>query len=182
METVLTKTKWNLDKVHSEIQFKAKHLMITNVTGNLVNYEAEIETAGNDFSTVNVHFSGDVKSLTTHNEQRDAHLQGDDFFSSDKFPRIKFDSVSATKNSDSEFVLKGNLTIRDVTKPVSLKVEFGGIAKDPWGNTKAGLHFETKINRKDFGLKFHVLNETGNLLVSDDIKIEGEIQLVQSPN
>jgi polyisoprenoid-binding protein YceI len=182
METTLTKTKWTLDKTHSEIQFKAKHLMITTVTGNLVSYEAEIETAGSDFSSVSVQFTGDVKSLTTHNEQRDGHLQGDDFFSSDKFPKLVFSSASVSKNSDTEFILKGNLTIRDVTKPVSLKVEFGGITKDPWGNTRAGLHFETKINRKDFGLKFHVLNETGNLLVSDDIKIEGEIQLVQATN
>jgi polyisoprenoid-binding protein YceI len=176
MET-MTKTKWTIDKAHSEIQFKAKHLMITTVTGSFANYDAEIETEGTDFATSTIKFSADVNSVDTGNEQRDAHLKGEEFFDAAKFPKLIFEAKGMTKKSDSEYTLNGNLTIRDVTKPVSLQVTVGGIAKDPWGNTKAGLEVSGKINRKDFGLKFHVVNEAGNLLVSDEIKLHAEVQL-----
>jgi polyisoprenoid-binding protein YceI len=180
METTLTKTKWSIDPTHTEIQFKAKHLMITTVTGTLKTFTAEIETEGTDFATAKINFSGDIASITTGNEQRDGHLQGEDFFDSAKFPKLSFVSTALTKESGDEYSLSGNLTIRDVTKPVKLKVELGGIAKDPWGNTKAGLQVSGKINRKDFGLKFHVVNEAGDLLVSDDIKLHAELQLLKA--
>jgi polyisoprenoid-binding protein YceI len=179
METAV-KTKWSIDKAHSEIQFKAKHLMITTVSGALKEYDAEIVTDNEDFTTAKVKFSGDVKSITTGNEQRDGHLQGDDFFDAANHPKLEFISTGIKKAGDSAFTVEGNLTIRGTTKPVKLNMDFGGVAKDPWGNTKAGLSLTGKINRKDFGLKFHVLNEAGNLLVSDDIKLEAEIQLAKA--
>lgn len=170
-------TKWVIDQSHSEIQFKAKHLMITTVTGKFTEYEATIETEDNDFSSAKISFTADVNSITTGNDQRDEHLKSDDFFSADKFPILKFVSNKMEKVSGDEYKMTGDFTIRDVTKEVTFDVEFAGVKKDPYGNTKAGFEISGKVNRKDFGLKFHVLNEAGDLLVSDDIKILCEVQL-----
>jgi polyisoprenoid-binding protein YceI len=170
-------TKWGIDASHSTLNFKAKHLMITTVTGTFKSYNAEIETTGNDFSTANVKFTADIASVNTGNEQRDEHLRSDDFFNADKYPHLVFVSEDVTRKSDRAFVIHGKMTIRDVTMDIDLDVDFNGIVKDPWGVTKAGLSFRTKINRKDFGLKFHVLNEAGDMLVSDDIRIEADIQM-----
>ncbi|HEV7230363.1 MAG TPA: YceI family protein [Bacteroidia bacterium] len=176
----MTKTKWSIDKAHSEIQFKAKHLMITTVTGSFKEYDAEIETEGNDFATAQIKFTADVNTVNTGNEQRDGHLKGEEFFDVAKFPKLEFVSSKMNKKAENEYTLEGNLTIRDVTRHITLNVALGGIAKDPWGNTKAGFEVSGKINRKDFGLKFHVLNEAGNMLVSDDIKLHAEIQLAKA--
>lgn len=170
-------TKWAIDKSHSTLNFKAKHLMITTVTGTFGNYDAQIETNGNDFSSAQIQFSAEIASVNTGNEQRDGHLKSDDFFNAETYPTLSFKSSDATRKNDKSFILHGDLTIRNVTLPVDLDVDVNGIVKDPWGNTKAGVSFRTKINRKDFGLNFHVLNEAGNLLVSDDIRIEGDFQL-----
>lgn len=170
-------TKWAIDKSHSTLNFKAKHLMITTVTGTFGSYDANIETNGNDFSSAQIQFSADIASVNTGNEQRDEHLRSDDFFNAASFPTLNFKSTDATRKNDKSFILHGDLTIRNVTLPVDLDVDVNGIVKDPWGNTKAGISFRTKINRKEFGLNFHVLNEAGNLLVSDDIRIEGDFQL-----
>lgn len=172
-----TPTKWSIDTAHSTINFKAKHLMITTVTGTFKSYTAEIETIGNNFSTANVKFSADVASVSTGNEQRDEHLRSDDFFNAEKYPNLTFHTTDVTRKSDRSFILHGKMTIRDVTMDIDLEVDFNGVVKDPWGVTKAGVSFRTKINRKDFGLKFHVLNEAGDLLVSDDIRIEADIQM-----
>jgi polyisoprenoid-binding protein YceI len=179
MET-MTKTKWSIDKAHSEIQFKAKHLMITSVTGSFKAYDADIEMEGSDFSTAQIKFTADVNTVDTGNEQRDGHIKGEEFFDAAKFPKLEFVSSKMSKTADKEYTLEGNLTIRDVTKHVKLNVTLGGIAKDPWGNTKAGLEVSGKINRKDFGLKFHVVNEAGDLLVGDDVKLHAEIQLAKA--
>ena len=170
-------TKWAIDKSHSTLNFKAKHLMITTVTGTFGNYDASIETNGNDFSSANIQFSAEIATVNTGNEQRDGHLKSDDFFNAETYPTLNFKSTDATRKNDKSFILHGDLTIRNVTLPVDLDVDVNGIVKDPWGNTKAGISFRTKINRKEFGLNFHVLNEAGNLLVSDDIRIEGDFQL-----
>lgn len=151
--------------------------MITTVTGNFGNYDAQIETNGNDFSSAKIQFSAEIASVNTGNEQRDGHLKSDDFFNAETYPTLSFKSSDATRKNDKSFILHGDLTIRNVTLPVDLDVDVNGIVKDPWGNTKAGVSFRTKINRKEFGLNFHVLNEAGNLLVSDDIRIEGDFQL-----
>ncbi len=172
-----TLTKWAIDTAHSEINFKAKHLMITNVTGTFKSYSAEIETEGNDLSTAKIKFEADIASIDTGNEQRDGHLKSDDFFNAEAFPKLTFVGKSIKNASSEGFELTGDLTIRDVTREVSLQVEIGGVKVDPWGNTKAGLTFSGKLNRKDYGLKFHVVTEAGDLLVSDEIRLLGDIQL-----
>ncbi|MBA3665032.1 MAG: YceI family protein [Bacteroidetes bacterium] len=172
-------TKWVLDPTHSEVQFKAKHLMITNVTGSFQNISANAETQDDSFSGAKVSFTAETGSVNTNNEQRDGHLKSADFFDSEKFPQLKFESTAFEKKSENEYSLKGNLTIKDVTKPVSLNVEFAGIQKDPYGNTKAGFSVNGKINRAEFGLIWNTVLETGGVLVSEDIKIQGEVQMVK---
>jgi polyisoprenoid-binding protein YceI len=171
---------WTLDKDHSEIKFKAKHLMITTVTGEFKSYSATVENADDDFSNALISFEADVASINTRNEQRDGHLKSDDFFNAEQYPKLTFKATGMNKVSDKAYTLNGDMTIRDVTRQVSLIVEFAGVTKDPWGQTKAGFSFAGKLNRKDFGLKFHVVNEAGDLLVSDEIKLEGEIQLLKA--
>lgn len=172
-------TKWGLDAAHSEINFKVKHMMIANVTGNFTKFNLNAETEGDDFSKAKINFTADAASINTNNEQRDGHLKSPDFFDAEKFPHLKFESNSITKKNDEEYVMNGNLTIKDVTKPVSLNVNFGGIGKDPYGNTKAGFTVEGKINRKDFGLSWNAALETGGMLVGEELKIQSEIQLAK---
>jgi polyisoprenoid-binding protein YceI len=173
-------TKWELDPTHSEVNFKIKHLMITNVTGSITDFSVEAETESDDFAHVKVNFKGQLASLTTQNEQRDLHLKGEDFFDIANYPEISFESTqTGPKSADGNFVLIGNLTIKNTTELVQLNVEFGGIAKDPWGNTKAGFTVDTKINREDFGLTWNAALETGGVLVSNEVKINCELQLVK---
>jgi len=172
-------TKWTLDPTHSEIQFKIKHLMITNVTGNFNKFDITAETVEDNFSNGKVSFSADVDSIDTNNDQRDGHLKSPDFFDAANFPRISFEASNANNVEKDGFELVGDLTIRDVTKPVKLQVELGGVTKDPYGNTKAGFTVQGKINRKDFGLTWNAPLEAGGVMVSEDVKILGEIQLVK---
>lgn len=175
----MAKTKWVLDPAHSEIQFKAKHLMITNVTGSLTSFEATTETENESFENAKVEFKAQANSITTGNEQRDGHLKSDDFFGSEKYPEIKFSSTGVKKKNGDDYILEGNLTIRDVTKPVKLDVEYHGLQKDPYGNTKAGFSINGKINRTDWGLKWNTKLETGGMLVSEEIKIQCEVQFTR---
>jgi len=170
---------YKIDAAHSEVTFKVKHLMITNVTGSFTKFDGVLESDKPDFTDAKVSFEADVDSITTNNEQRDAHLKADDFFAADKFPKLTFVSTGIEKKDDEEYVLTGNLTIRDITKPVSLKVNYGGTATDPWGQVKAGFEIEGKINRKDFGLTFHAVTETGGLMLSDDVKLNLQIQVIK---
>jgi polyisoprenoid-binding protein YceI len=178
META-TKTKWTLDPTHSELGFKIKHLMITNVTGKFGNFDVKVQSPGDDFSSADIAATIDVASISTNNEQRDGHLRTGDFFETEKFPKMKFRSTGIKKLGDDEFELTGELTIKDVTKPVKLAVELGGVSKDPWGNTKAGFSFKGKLNRTDWGLNYNAALETGGILLSEEVKLEGEIQLVK---
>lgn len=171
-------TKWALDPTHSEINFKVKHLMISTVTGSIGKFDLTLESDQEDFSDAKINFTADLNSINSNNEQRDGHLKSPDFFDTEKYPHMSFTSESVTKNSN-ELIVKGNLTIKDVTKPVELKAELGGIGKDPWGNTKAGFSIDTKINREEFGLTWNAPLETGGVLVSNEVKILGEIQLVK---
>ena len=175
-----TQTTWAFDPSHSEVTFKVKHLMITNVTGGFTDFNVNAESSDESFADAKINFTAKAASITTGNEQRDAHLTSADFFEADKFENISFSSTGIEKSSDDEFNLLGNLTIKDVTKPVKIHVEFGGVAKDPWGNLKAGFTINTKINRTDFGLNWNAALETGGVLVSEEIKIAGEIQLVKA--
>lgn len=180
METqTAVKTKWTIDPMHSEVQFKVKHLMITTVTGSFQKFDADI-TAGDDLSTAEITFTADVASITTGNEQRDAHLRGSDFFDVEKHPQLVF-KATRTENVDHDgsWELFGDLTINGITKPVELAVEWGGVMKDPWGNTKAGVSIHGKIDRKDWGLTWNAALEAGGMLVSDEVRISCEVQLVK---
>lgn len=171
-------TKWALDPTHSELQFKVKHLMITTVTGNIKTFSAELDSEGDDFTNAAISFSGEINSIDTGNGDRDGHLKSGDFFDAEKFPAITFKSTSVEKDG-SDYIVKGDLTIKDVTKPVKLNAEFGGIATDPWGNTKAGFTLSAKINRTEFGLTWNAALETGGVMVSEEVKILGELQFVK---
>lgn len=175
---MMATTKWTLDPTHSELQFKVKHLMITTVTGTLKSFSAELSSEGEDFSTAGISFKGDISSLDTGNTDRDNHLRSADFFDAENFPTIDFTSTQVEKDG-SDYTVKGDLTIKGVTKPVKLTAEFGGIATDPWGNTKAGFTLSGKINRTDFGLTWNAALETGGVMVSEEVRILGELQFVK---
>ena len=180
METAtIAKTTWNLDPTHSEIGFKVKHMMITNVSGSFGKFDAKIETKDVDFSTAKIDFTADINSLSTANTDRDNHLKSPDFFDAANYPQLKFVSTKMEKKDEETYELHGDLTIRDVTKPVKFNVEFGGIGKDPWGNEKAGFTIAGKINRTDFKLNWNAALETGGVLVSEEVKIHAEVQVVK---
>jgi polyisoprenoid-binding protein YceI len=170
---------YKIDTAHSEINFKVKHLMITNVTGSFTRFDGTLTADKEDFSDAVVSFEADTDSITTNNEQRDGHLKADDFFAADKYPKIKFVSTGIQKTGDDEYKLTGNLTIRDVTKPVTLDVTYGGTAVDPWGQTKAGFEIKGKINRKEFGLTWSAVTETGGIMLSDDVKLDLNVQMIK---
>jgi len=171
-------TKWALDPTHSELQFKVKHLMITTVTGNIKSFSADLSSEGEDFTNAEISFSGDINSIDTSNGDRDGHLKSADFFDAEKYPAITFKSTNVEKDGN-DYIVKGDLTIKDVTKAVKLNAEFGGIATDPWGNTKAGFTLSGKINRTEFGLTWNAALETGGVMVSEEVKILGELQFVK---
>lgn len=171
-------TKWVLDPTHSEVQFKVKHLVISTVSGFFKSFEGSLTTDNENFENAQVEFSLDVNSVDTNQEQRDGHLKGADFFDAEKYPKITFTSTSLTKDGD-DYKLKGNLTIKDVTKPVSLDVEFGGSATDFYGNTKAGFDVTGKINRKEFGLTWDGITEAGAIVVGEDIKLHASVQFAK---
>lgn len=181
METATnTSTAWKSDASHSEIGFKVKHLMITNVRGTIGNFEVNATSkTPDDFEHVHVEFSADAAAVDTGNEQRDQHLKSADFFDSENHPKISFVSNGMVRKGDNEFEMTGDLTIRGVTRPIKLQVELTGIAKDPWGQTKAGFTVEGKINRKDYGLVWNAPVETGGVLVSEEVKIHCEIQMIR---
>ena len=171
--------KWKVDPAHSEIQFKVRHLMVTNVTGYFRKFDLEVETANDDFNSANkIGFTADLDSIETNNEQRDTHLKSDDFFNAGKFKQLKFVGNKYSSNG-KEGTLTGDLTIRDVTKPIKLSVEYGGTVVDPYGQTKAGFTITGKISRKEYGLLWSAVTEAGQVVVSDDIRILCEIQLVK---
>ena len=170
---------WKLDPTHSEVQFKVKHLMITTVTGYFKKFDLEVETESDDFTTASkIEFVADIDSIDTNNEQRDTHLKSPDFFNAEEHGQLRFDGKNY-KNEGDEGTLEGELTIRGVTKPMSVKVDFGGIVVDPYGQTKAGFTVEGKISRKEFGLTWSAVTEAGQVVVSDDIRLHSEIQLVK---
>ena len=172
-------TKWKIDPAHSEIQFKVRHLMVTNVTGYFKKFDLSVETETDDFNTAKkIEFTADIDSIETNNEQRDGHLKSDDFFNAAKFAQLKFVS-NDYKGSGDDATLNGDLTIRDFTKPIKLNVEYGGSVVDPYGQAKAGFTVTGKISRKEYGLTWSAVTEAGQVVVSDDIRIYCEIQLVK---
>jgi len=171
---------WAFDPAHSEITFKVKHLMISNVKGEFTQFDTKLTSADDILTNAVAKASIQVASITTNNEDRDGHLKSADFFEVDKYPTIDFESTSIEKFDDENGQLKGKLTIKGITKDVSFDLEFGGISKDPWGNEKAGFSLTGNINRNDFGLTWNAALETGGVLVSEVIKVAAEIQFVKS--
>ncbi|MHB8206230.1 YceI family protein [Mucilaginibacter sp.] len=174
-----TATKWVLDPMHSEVQFKVKHLVISTVSGFFKSFEGELDTESDDFSDAEISFSLDINSIDTNQTQRDEHLKSAEFFDAEKYPKISFKSTSFTLTGDDEYKLVGDLTVKGVTKPVTLDVEFGGSADDFYGNSKAGFEISGKINRKDFGLTWSGVTEAGAVVVGEDIKLLFNVQFVK---
>tara|TARA_R110000765_G_scaffold305552_1_gene399457 strand:+ start:590 stop:1120 length:531 start_codon:yes stop_codon:yes gene_type:complete len=172
-------TKWTIDPTHSEIGFKVKHMMFTNVSGKFQEFEASAETEDGFFTNTNFEFTAKSNSISTGNADRDKHLVSGDFFDVENHPTISFKSKSYTKTSEGEYKLIGDLTLRGVTNSVTLDVEFHGTAKDPWGNEKAGFGINGKINRKDWGLNWNSTLEAGGVLVGEEIKLNIELQFVK---
>lgn len=171
-------TKWNIDPMHSEIGFKVKHMMITNVNGAFNSFRANAATNGEDFNNASLEFEADINSINTGVADRDAHLKSGDFFDADEFPLLGFKSEKVTVDG-GDLTIEGNITIRNITKPITLKGEFAGIVTDPYGQTKAGLTLSGKIKRSEFGLTWNGVTEAGGIVVSDEVKINNEIQFVK---
>ena len=168
------KTIWKVDPAHSEFTFKVKHMMISTVSGQFGKFDVTAENTGDDFTNGTVEVEVEIDSINTKNADRDAHLKSDDFFNAEQYPLLTF------KSSHFDGVkLTGDLIIRNVTKEITLDVEFNGIAVDPYGQTKAGFEITGEINRKDFGLKWDAVTEAGNVVVSDKVKLTINIQLVK---
>ena len=174
METAV-KTKWEIDKTHSEIGFKVKHMMISTVKGYFEDYMASIEATEENFSDASFNFSAEIDSINTNNKDRDSHLKSDDFFNANDYPGMRFSS----KSFDGQNLI-GDLTIRDVTKEIKLDVDFNGVAVDPYGQTKAGFEMRGNINRKDFNLTWSAVTEAGSIVVSDNIQLVIDAQFIKS--
>ncbi len=175
-----TKEKWVIDPTHSEIEFKVKHLMVTNVKGKFKEFEASIYTTNDNFMSAEIDCFINAASVDTGNTDRDNHLRGADFFDVENHPQLSFQADTVENvDKDGSYELWGNLSIKGITKKIKLDVEFGGIVKDPWGNEKAAFSINGKINRKDWGLNWNAALETGGVLVSEEVKINAEIQLVR---
>ena len=170
-------TTWAIDPAHSEITFKVKHLMISNVKGEFRTFEASID--GEDFTNSTLSAKIDASSISTNNNDRDTHLKSPDFFEVEQFPEITFKSTSLKKGDDDEYKLVGDLTIKVVTKEITLDTEFGGFMKDPYGNEKAGFSINGKLNRKDFRLNWNAALEAGGVMVGNEVKINAEVQFVK---
>lgn len=167
-------TNWSIDNAHSEIAFKVKHMMISTVTGHFEDFEATAKTNGDNFNNAVIEFSAKTASINTKNKDRDAHLKSDDFFNSEKFPEMKF----VSKSFDGEHLI-GDLTIRDVTKEITLNADFNGVAVDPYGQTKAGFEITGELNRKDFNLTWSAITEAGSIVVSDKVKLVVDVQFIK---
>jgi|SRR5688500_423808 len=175
------KTKWIIDPAHSEVGFKVKHLMITNIKGNFGEYDASIYTTGDDFMTAEVDFWINAASINSGSPDRDTHLRSADFLDVETYPQINFvGNTYETVDKDGSYELYGDLTIKGITKRIKLDIEYGGVVRDPWGNEKAGVTVNGKVNRKDWGLNWNAALETGGVLVGDEVRIDCEFQLRKS--
>lgn len=176
----MSQITWNIDHAHSTIGFKVKHMMFTNVKGQFEEYTASATTTNEDNLTgAALHFEAKAASINTDNKDRDNHLKSADFFDVEKYPTLKFESTAITQKSGNDYVVEGNLTIKDVTKSIKFNAEYSGKLTDPWGNTKSGLIIEGSINRKDFGLNWNSALETGGVLVGEEVKFDIEVQFIK---
>ena len=174
----MSTTKWAMDATHSEVHFKVKHLLVSTVTGQFKTFNATVETEGDDITSAKVHFTADVSSISTNNEQRDGHLKTGDFFDAENHPQIIFDGEKMEHVDGENYKMHGTLNMRGVRKPVVLNVEYGGVMQDPWGNTRTGFSVSGKVNRKDFGVSFGMVSDSGAILLGDDVTISANAEFV----
>ncbi len=173
----MSTTKWIIDPTHSEVSFKVKHLVISTVTGYFRSFEGSAESTSDNFDGASVNFSAAIDSIDTNQSDRDNHLKSADFFDGANHPHLVFEGKVA--KTGSEYKLAGDLTIRGHKKEVTLDVDFGGVAGDPYGQTKAGFGIEGKISRKEFGLIWSAVTEAGNVVVSDQVRLILNVQVVK---
>jgi polyisoprenoid-binding protein YceI len=173
------KTTWVIDSVHSDVLFKIKHLLISTVTGSFRKFEGTIISEGTDFSNAKVSFAIDVKSIDTNQPQRDGHLQSGDFFEAEVYPQINFESTSFVNSGGSDYKMNGNLTLKGVTKPIELNVEYGGSEDNGHGILKHGFEVTGIVNRKEFGMTWNKLTDSGGLGLGEDIKLIANIQVAE---
>jgi polyisoprenoid-binding protein YceI len=175
--TTTDKTKWLIDPAHSQIQFKVKHLVISTVTGSFAKFEGGMNSGTDDFTDAEAWFSADIASINTGTPDRDNHLRSADFFDAANYPKLTFKSTGIQKTGGDRYKLTGDLTIRGTSRPIELDVEYGGLMKDPWGNTKIGFELSGKLNRKEYGLNWNAITEAGGLVVSEEVKILINVEL-----
>lgn len=173
------KKTWVIDPMHSEVMFKIRHLVISTVTGSFRKFEGKAITDGDSLANSKVSFTIDVASIDTNQPQRDGHLQTGDFFSADQFPTITFESTSFTHDGGNDYKMVGNLTMKGVTKPVTLNVEYGGAEDNGHGVLKRGFEVTGTINRIEFGMTWNKLTDTGGLGLGEDIKLVANIQVAE---
>lgn len=178
--SLFAQTNWTFDKAHSSVNFTVTHMIIAEVDGNFKTFDGKVVSDGENFENAKIEFTVDINSINTDNEKRDQHLKSDDFFNAEKFPKMLFKSKSLKKESGKNWKMVGDLTIREVTKEITLDVKFNGTVKDPWGNTRAGFKLTGELDRFDYNLKWNTALETGGLVVSKEVEISANIELIQS--
>ena len=172
-------TDWKLDATHSKIRFSAPYLLISETEGDFQKFNGTFTSSKADWTDMKANMTVEVNSINTDNEMRDGHLKGDDFFNAEKYPSINFESISMKKIGDKKYILTGNLTIRDVTRKVSVPLVYNGMVKDPWGNLKAGFKAAGKINRQEYGLKYQNTAASGEAVVGDEIEFTADLVLIK---
>lgn len=178
--TTLAPTTWQVDPIHSHVEFALRHLMISTVKGRFADVAGTLTGGESDLEHASIELTIPAASIDTREPQRDAHLRSADFFEVETYPEIRFRSTRIARPGDGALVVDGNLTIRDVTKPVTVAVQPGGRARDTQGVERVGYSATAKINRRDFGLNWNQLLETGGVLVGDEVTILVELQLVRT--
>ena len=167
---------WKIDSVHSEIGFKVKHLMVTTVKGKFSKFEGEVKTPSEDLTKAEISFSADVDSINTNNDMRDGHLKSPDFFDAAKFPTLSFKSTSNSKKTENDFLVTGDLTMHGVTKAVVFDAIFNGYSVNMNKNKVMGFEISGALSRKDFGLTWNAPIETGGVTVSDEVKMDINVE------
>lgn len=170
---------WTIDPAHTEIGFKVKHLVISTVSGKFTSFEGKLEGEIEELEKAKINFSADIDSIHTGVEQRDGHLKSPDFFDAAKFPKLTFVSNRIKSDGGDDYTIDGDLTIKGVTRPVTLKAEFGGVQTSLYGQTVAGFEVTTKINRQDYGLTWSAVTEAGGIVVADDVKFIANVEVIK---
>ncbi len=179
LHSATAETKWTVDKAHSSVKFTVTHLVISEVEGSFKVFDGTMTHSKPDYSDAKINFTIDVSSINTDNEGRDKHLKSDDFFGAVSYPQIKFEGTAFTPQGGNKYKLTGNLTVKDVTKPVTWDVTYGGTAVAR-GTTKAGFKAKTTINRFDYNLKWNNMTEAGGLVVGENVDIVVNLEMNQA--